>query len=191
MPSGPDRLPLRGVQNKSLEHAESNVHARMSQVIQVISATIIHDITGVSVVPAQWPSLIEPKPIAPILEPVIPADYLGVHHVKRVALTEISTIICAGNAAILPATTVSSGLWLRLPWCVRDGRWLRLHLLGALRLRRAWRLLGTRWLLLGLRMLDTGRLRLWIVLRLRGVRCDSTLVPFCILRKCRKDASEK
>lgn len=37
---------------RSLEHPESNVNARMAQVIQVIGATIVHDITGVSVVPA-------------------------------------------------------------------------------------------------------------------------------------------
>jgi hypothetical protein len=135
-----------GVLDESLEYVEGKAEARMPQVEQIIDAINVFDIKVVVVVPAYWPSFIEPEPIAAVLEAVIPADHLGMPHVERVAPTEMGTVSGVRNAAIVAAAPVgSNGLW---PLLV-------LRLLGALRLRFLCALLWLRFLcaLLWLRFL--------------------------------------
>jgi len=92
-----------GVLDKSLEHVEGNLHAGKPQVAQIIGAINVLDINRVVVAPACWPSLIEPEPIAAVLEAVIPFDHLGTHHVERVAMTKMVTVTGVRNAAIMVA----------------------------------------------------------------------------------------
>jgi len=171
----------------------------MPQVEHVIDAINVFDIKVVVVVPAYWPSFIEPEPIAAVLEAVIPADHLGMPHVERVAPTEMGTVTGVRNAAIVAAATVvSNGLWpllvLRLLGALRLlalpllGA-LRLRLLGALRLRLALRLLGALWLRFLRALLRLGFLRtllrlgfLCALLRL-GFLCALLRLRFlCLLR---------
>jgi hypothetical protein len=153
-----------GALDKSSEYVEGKAEAGMPQVEHIIDAINVFDIKVVVVVPAYWPSFIEPEPIAAVLEAVIPFDHLGTPHVERVAPTEMGTVIGVRNAAIVAATVVSNGLWpllvLRLLGALRL---LVLRLLGALRLL-VLRLLGALRLLV-LRLL--GALRL-LALRLLG-----------------------
>ena len=135
----------------------------MPQVIHIVAAILVYDITVVVVVPTYWPSLVVPKPIAAILEAVIPTDHLWPSHVERVALAEMGTVIGVRNAAIIAAATVVSNRLLLLP----SGRLsvlgaLRLGLLSTLRLCLALRLLGA------LRTRLLGTLRLCLALRLLG-----------------------
>jgi hypothetical protein len=101
------------VLEKALEQDECNVNAGMPQVIQIIGAPLVYDITVVVVAPAIWPSYIEPEPIAAVMEAVIPTYHLGAHHVERVATAKMLTVIGLRNAAItaaVVATVVSNGL---------------------------------------------------------------------------------
>ena len=114
-----------GVLDKSLEYVEGKAEAGMPQVEHIIDAINVFDIKVVVVVPAFWPSFIEPEPIAAVLEAVIPFDHLGMPHVERVAPTEMGTVTGVRNAAIMAGATLgSNGLWALLV----------LRLLGALRL---------------------------------------------------------
>ena len=192
--------------DKSLEHAERDLSTGKPQVAQVIGAINVLDINGVVVAPAYWPSLIEPEPIAAVLEAVIPADHLGTDHVERVAMTEMGTVIGVGNAAIMASATIGSNgpsllpsgllrllgaLWLRF---LRALLWLlALRLLGALWLRflrallwlLALRLLGALWL----RFL---RALLWLLaLRLLGFSAASALFLLAFLCECRNGGAEK
>ena len=145
-----------GVLDESLEYVEGKAEAGMPQVEHIIDAINVFDIKVVVVVPAYWPSFIEPEPIAAVLEAVIPADHLGTPHVERVAPTEMGTVTGVRNAAIVAAATVvSNGLW---PLLV-------LRLLGALWLL-ALRLLGALWLRLLGALLWLGFLRTLLWLRL-------------------------
>ena len=157
-----------GVLDKSSKQVEGKVNAGMPQIVHIIGAINEYDINVVVVVPAYWPSFIEPEPIAAVLETVIPADHLGTHHVERVALTEMGTVTSVRNAAItvtVVATVVSHGLWLPL----------LLHLLCPLRLR----LLCPLWLLPVLHLLCT----LWLLCLLcpLGLRLLCTLWLLCLL----------
>ncbi len=171
---------------KLLEHAERDLSAGKPQVAQVIAAIDELDINGVVVAPAYWPSLIEPEPIAAVLEAVIPADHLGTDHVERVAMTEMGTVIGVRNAAILATASVGSNGPSLLPSGL-------LRLLGALWLcflRALLRLLALRLLrALWLRLLRALlRLRFLCVLRLLGalwLRFLRTLLRLrflCVLR---------
>ena len=75
----------------------------MPQVEHIIDAINVFDIKVVVVVPAYWPSFIEPEPIAAVLEAVIPADHLGPPHVEGVLMAEMGTVMVVRNAAILVA----------------------------------------------------------------------------------------
>jgi len=98
----------------------------MPHVEHIIDAINVFDIKVVVVVPAYWPSFIEPEPIAAVLEAVIPADHLGMPHVERVALTEMGTVTGVRNAAIMAAATVvSNGLWPLLALPLLGTLWLR------------------------------------------------------------------
>ena len=182
----------------------------MPQVEHIIDAINVFDIKVVVVVPAYWPSFIEPEPIAAVLEAVIPFDHLGTPHVERVATAEMGTVTGVRNAAIVAATVVSNGLWpllvLRLLGALRL---LALRLLGALRLRFLCALLWLRFLcallrlrflraLLRLRFLRALlRLRFLFVLRLRLVLCRlgfssaTGLFLLALLCECRNGGSEK
>jgi len=146
----------------------------MHYVEHIIGAINVFDITVVVVVPAHWPSLVVPEPIAAVLEAVVPADHLGTPHVERVVMPEMGIVTDISNAAIVAATVaavVRNGLCL-LP----SGRlYLALHLLGALRLRLVPCLLGALRLRLVLCLLGALRLRLVLcllsALRLRLVLC--------------------
>ena len=215
-PPAPIESSPEGVLDKSLEHAEANLNAGKPQVAQIIGAINVLDINGVVVAPAYWPSLIEPEPIAAVLEAVIPADHLWTDHVERVATAEMGTVASVRNATIMVAvvaTVVSNGLWLLLvlpllcalwllalgllralrllAFCLLGALWLlALRLLGALRLR----LLGALWLrflgvLLRLRFLCLLRLRL--VLRLRCFSSATALFLLAFLCECRNGGSEK
>ena len=182
------------VRDKSLEDTERNVNAGMSQVVQIIGAILVYHVTVVIVVPAFWPSLVVPEPIAAVLEAVIPADHLGAPHMEGVVVTEVRTVADVRNAAIMVAvvpvatvaviaTVVGSGLsllpsgLLRLLLALRLGLALRLLLalrlglalclLLALRLGLVLRLLLA--LRLGLALCLLLALRLGLVLRLLGV----------------------
>ena len=151
----------------------------MPQVEHIIDAINVFDIKVVVVVPAYRPSFIEPEPIAPVLEAVIPVDHPGTDHVERVAMTEMGTVTVVRNAAIMAAATVGSNglsllpsgplrllcaLWL-LVLCLLCALWLLvLCLLCALWLLLMLRLLCALWLLLMLRLLCA--LRLLLALRL-------------------------
>ena len=162
----------------------------MPQVEHIIDAINVFDIKVVVVVPAYWPSLIEPKPIAAVLEAVIPADHLGPPHVEGVVMAEMGTVIDVRNAAILAAVVAavgSNGLWLlpsgllSLLGALRLGflytLWLRLRLPGLLRLR----LLGALRLLLLLRL----------VLRRLGFFSATPLSLLAFLCECRNGGSQK
>ena len=200
-----------GVLDKSLEYVEGKAEAGMPQVEHIIDAINVFDIKVVVVVPAYWPSFIEPEPIAAVLEAVIPFDHLGTPHVERVAPTEMGTVTGVRNAAIVAAAPVgSNGLWpllvLRLLGALRL---LALRLLGALRLRFLCALLWLRFLcallrlrflraLLRLRFLRALlRLRFLFVLRLRLVLCRlgfssaTGLFLLALLCECRNGGSEK
>ena len=102
-----------GELDKSLEHVEGNLNAGKPQVAQIIGAIKVLDIDGVVVAPACRPSLIEPEPIAAVLEAVVPADHLRTDHVERVAVTEMGTVTGVRNATIMATATVgSNGLFL-------------------------------------------------------------------------------
>jgi len=103
------------VLDKSLEHIEGNLNAGKTQVAQIIGAITVLHINGVVVAPAYWPSLIEPEPIAAVLEAVIPADHLRTDHVERVAVTEMGTVTAVRNAAIMASATVGSNDLSLLP----------------------------------------------------------------------------
>jgi len=200
-----------GVLDKSLEHVEGNLNAGKPQVAQIIGAINVLDINGVVVAPAYWPSLIEPEPIAAVLEAVIPTDHLGTDHVERVVMAEMGTVTGVRNAAIMVAvvaTVVSNGLWLLLVLRLLCALWLlALCLLGALlRLLLLLCLLGALWLLalcllgallrlgflcalLRLRFLFVLRLRL--VLRRLGFCSASALFLLAFLCECRNGGSEK
>jgi len=182
-----------GVLDKSLEHAEANLNAGKPQVAQIIGAINVLDINGVVVAPAYWPSLIEPEPIAAVLEAVIPADHLWTDHVERVATAEMGTVASVRNATIMVAvvaTVVSNGLsllpsglprllcalWL-LALCLLCALWLL-----ALRLLCALRLLALR-LLCALRLLAL-RL-LCALLRLRFLCALLRLRLLCTLLRLR------
>lgn len=158
-----------GVLDESLEYVEGKAEAGMPHVEHIIDAINVFDIKVVVVVPAGWPPFIEPEPIAAVLEAVIPVDHLGTHHVERVAMTEMGTVMVVRNAAIMVAvvaTVVCNGLWLLLVLRLLCALWLlALGLLRALRLL-AFCLLGVLWLL-ALRLLGALRLRLFGALRLR------------------------
>jgi len=151
-----------GVLDKSLEDVEGNVNTGMPQVIHIIGAILVYDITIVVVVPTYWPSLVVPEPIAAVLEAVISADHLWTSHVERVALAEMGAVIGVRNAAILVAVVamVVGNRLLLLP----SGR---LRVLGALRLG----LLGTLRLCLALCLLGALRLGLLSTLRLCLALC--------------------
>ena len=99
---------VMGAVNAVAEEVERNVHAGMPQVVHVIGAITVFDITVVVVVPAYWPSFIVPERIAAVLEAVIPADHLGMPHVERVFMAEMGTVIGIRNAAILATAAVAS-----------------------------------------------------------------------------------
>jgi hypothetical protein len=104
-----------GVLDESLEQVECNVNAGMPQVVHIIGAPNVLDINVVVVVPAYWPSFIEPEPIAAVLETVVPIYHLGTHHVEPVVTTKMGTVTVVRNAAIMVAvvaTVVSNGLSL-------------------------------------------------------------------------------
>src|SRR5208337_4611003 len=124
VPPTPIESSPESVADKSLEYVEGKAEAGMPQVEHIIDAINVFDITVVVVVPAYWPSFIEPEPIAAVLEAVIPADHPGMPHVERVVPTEMGTVIGVRNTAIMAATLGSDGLWPLLA----------LRLLGALRL---------------------------------------------------------
>jgi hypothetical protein len=125
-----------GALDESLEDIEGKAEAGMPQVEHIIDAINVFDIKVVVVVPAYWPSLIVPEPIAAVLEAVIPADHPWTPHVERVLVTEMGTVMSVRNAAIMAAATVvSNGLWLLPcgPLCLLCALWLlTLRLLGAL-----------------------------------------------------------
>ena len=153
----------------------------MPQVEQIIDAINVFDIKVVVVVPAHWPPFIVPKPIAAVLEAVIPADHPGTPHVERVVVTEMGTVIGVRNAAIMAgvaATVVSNGLWL-LPSGLLSALWL--CFLGALGLC----FLGTLWLCF------LCVLRLLLVLRRLRFSSASALFLLAFLCECRKGGSEK
>jgi len=160
-----------GVLDESSEYVEGKAEAGMPQVEHIIDAINVFDIKVVVVVPAYWPSFIEPEPIAAVPETVIPFDHLGTPHVERVAPTKMGTVTGVRNAAIVAAAPVgSNGLW---PLLV-------LRLLGALRLL-ALPLLGALWLL-ALRLLGALRLRfLCALLRLSFLRTLLWLRFLCAL----------
>jgi len=185
----------------------------MPQVEQIIDAINVFDIKVVVVVPAHWPPFIVPKPIAAVLEAVIPADHPGTPHVERVVVTEMGTVIGVRNAAIMAgvaATVVSNGLWL-LPSGLLSA--LGLCFLGALGLCFLGALglcfLGTLGLCflgalglcflgaLGLCFLGTLGLcflcvlRLLLVLRRLRFSSASALFLLAFLCECRKGGSEK
>jgi len=181
-----------GVLDESLEYVERKAEAGMPQVEQIIGAINVFDIKVVVVVPACWPSFIEPEPIAAVLEAVIPFDHLGMPHVERVAPTEMGTVIDVRNAAIMAAATLgSNGPWLRflctLLWLGFLCAFLRLGFLCALlRLRFlcAFLRLGFLCALLWLRFLCALlRLRfLCALLRLGFLRALLWLRFLCLLR---------
>ena len=212
-PGRADWIVPEGGLDKSLEHVEGNLNAGKPQVAQIIGAVNILDINGVVVAPALWPSLIEPEPIAAVLEAVIPADHLRADHVERVAVTEMGTVTVVRNAAIMASATVRSDglsllpsgllrllcalLWLRLlrP-LLRLGflrALLRLRLLcPLLRLGFLRALLRLRFLraLLRLRLLCV-LLRLRLVLRRLSLSTASALFLLAFLCYCRNGGSEK
>jgi len=192
----------------------------MPQVEHIIDAINVFDIKVVVVVPAYWPSFVEPEPIAAVLEAVIPADHPGMPHVERVVPTEMGTVTVVRNAAIMATATVGSNgpslLPSGLPRLLCALWLLALRLLCALRLRP----LGALWLgflcallrLLALRLLCALRLcplgALWLgflcallwlrflcVLRLRLVLrrlgFSSALLLLAFLCECRNGGSEK
>src|SRR5208337_5051254 len=109
----------------SLEYVEGKAEAGMPQVEHIIDAINVFDIKVVVVVPAFWPSFIEPEPIAAVLKAVIPLDHLGMPHVERVAPTEVGTVTVVRNAAIVAAATVvSNGLWVLLALRLLGALWL-------------------------------------------------------------------
>ena len=75
----------------------------MPPVVHIIAAPEVFDINVVVVTPAYWPSLVVPKPIAAVLEAVIPADHLWMHHVERVVPAKIGAVMVVRNAAIVVA----------------------------------------------------------------------------------------
>jgi len=214
-PARADWIVPEGVLDKSLEHVEGNLNAGKPQVAQIIGSINVLDINGVVVAPAFWPSLIEPEPIAAVLEAVIPADHLGTDHVERVAVTEMGTVAVVRNAAIMVAvvaTVVSNSLWLLLVLRLLCALWLlALCLLGALlRLGFLRTLLWLRFLcallrlgflraLLRLRFLCVllrlrflcALLRLRLVLRRLGLSTASALFLLAFLCECRNGGSEK
>ena len=78
---------------KSLEQVKCDANAGMPRVVKVIAASDVFDINVVVVAPAGWPWLIESKPIAAVLEAVVPLDHLGTDHAKRVVMTKMGTVI--------------------------------------------------------------------------------------------------
>jgi len=183
-----------GVLDESLEHVECNANARTPQVVQIIGAPLVDDINVVVVVPAHWPSYIEPEPIAAVLEAVIPADHLGTHHVERVVMTEMGTVMVVRNAAIMVAvvaTVGSNGPWLLLVLHLLCALWLLLVLclLCLLRLLLVLRLLCALRLLVVLCLLCL--LRLLLVLRLLCFSSASALFLLSFLCECRNGGSEK
>ena len=114
-----------GIIRQSLEYVEGKAEAGMPQVEHIIDAINVFDIKVVVVVPAFWPSFIEPEPIAAVLKAVIPLDHLGMPHVERVAPTEVGTVTVVRNAAIVAAATVvSNGLWVLLALRLLGALWL-------------------------------------------------------------------
>ncbi len=206
-----------GVLDESSEYVEGKAEAGMPQVEHIIDAINVFDIKVVVVVPAYWPSFIEPEPIAAVLEAVIPFDHLGTPHVERVAPTEMGTVIGVRNAAIMAGATLGSNglsllpsgllrflcalLWLgflcALLWLGSLCALLRLGFLRALlRLRflRALLRLGFLRTLLWLRFLRTLLwLRFLCALRLRllGFFSATGLFLLAFLCECRNGSSEK
>src|SRR5208337_181861 len=126
VPPTPIESSPESVADKSLEYVEGKAEAGMPQVEHIIDAINVFDIKVVVVVPAYWPSFIEPEPIAAVLEAVIPADHLGMPHVERVAPTEMGTVTGVRNAPIVAAATVvGNGLWVLLALPLLCALWLR------------------------------------------------------------------
>ncbi len=145
-----------GVLDESLEYVEGKAEAGMPQVEHIIDAINVFDIKVVVVVPAFWPSFIEPEPIAAVLEAVIPVDHLGTPHVERVAPTEMGTVTGRQKCGH-SGRRCWHGLW-PLRFALLGALWLlALRLLGALRLRLLGALLWLGFLrtLLWLRFLCT------------------------------------
>ncbi len=191
----------QGVLDESLEQVECNANAGMPQVVQIIGAPNVDDINLVVVVPAQWPSYIEPEPIAAVLEALIPAYHRGTDHVERVVMTEMGTVMVVRNAAIMVAvvaTVVSNGLWLLVVLRLLYALWLLL-VLRLLCLLRLLLVLCVLRLLLVLRLLCALRLllcllcvlRLLLVLRLLCFSSASALFLLSFLCECRNGGSEK
>ena len=174
-----------GVLDKSLEYVEGKAEAGMPQVEHIIDAINVFDIKVVVVVPAYWPSFIEPEPIAAVLEAVIPFDHLGTPHVERVAPTEMGTVIGVRNAAIMAGATLGSNGLSLLP----SGLLRLLCALLWLRFLCALLWLGFLRALLWLRFLFVLRLRL--VLRRLGFFAASGLFLLAFLCECRNGGSEK
>ena len=78
----------------------------MPAVVHIIGATIVFNITVIVVVPAYWPSLIKPEPVATVVEAVIPADHLGAPHAEVMVVPEVGIVVGVGNAAIVAVVTV-------------------------------------------------------------------------------------
>ena len=53
------------------------MNPRMVQVIHIIGAILVYDVTVVVVAPAYWPSLVVPEPVAAVLKAVIPGVPCG------------------------------------------------------------------------------------------------------------------
>jgi hypothetical protein len=135
--------------------------------------------------------LIEPEPIAAVLETIIPTDHLRTDHAERVFVTEMGTVTGVRNTAVMVAvvaTVVSNGLSLLpsgLPSLLCALWLLALRLLGTLRLL-ALRLLGTL-RLLALHLLGALWLRLLCPLRLLALCLLGTLWLrlLCVLLRLR------
>ena len=181
-PGRADWIVPEGGLDESLEHVEGNLNAGKPQVAQIIGAIKVLDINGVVVAPACRPSLIEPEPIAAVLEAVIPADHLRTDHVERVAVTEMGTVTGVRNATIMASPTVGGNRLSLLPSGL-------LRLLCALRLRFLCALLWLRFLCLLLRLCFLCAL-LWLrllclLLRLRFLRVLLRLGFLCVLLRLR------
>ena len=135
------------------------MNSGMPPVVHVIVAVNIFNIHVVVVIPADWPSGIVSKPIAAVLEAVIPADKLRAAHAERVVVAETGAIVVVRDApivvAIIPVAMVSVVPVAAVAVVVGNCLWLL-----TLRLRLALLLLGALRLSLVLRLLGVLRLRL-------------------------------
>ena len=93
------------MQYPSLEHdSDCKTRAGIVRVVHVISAVCVVDVDVVGVVPAHWPRVDKPKPIAAILEAGISVDENWLADMESVLTPKMRAESIVWNSAATPRT---------------------------------------------------------------------------------------